>query len=576
MRRRASPDRETLLAAERWLLPRPDPAARTVAVCYPNRYHVGMSNLGLHRLVELITTAPGWSPLRAFAPEPGGARRHPWTTLDGDLPLHRADLVAVSLSYEEDYGQVPDLLEAGGIPALAAERAAEHPPVVLGGFAVSLNPEPLALLADAVLLGPAEASLPELLRRLATLSAPRGGVDRAALRAALADLPGCYLPRPGREPGPVVVPAAKPRWEPGEGALRVDGAAPASMPGGLPPRSVILTPHTEFADRYLVAVGEGCPHGCRFCAAGFARRPPRAYPTDVLLRAVEEGLAVTPRIGLMGPAVTDLPGLAALSARVAEAGGELSTSSLRIGSLGGAELEAAVSLSRSATLAPEAGLAALRAAVNKPLSDDAVLDTVAACAAAGVHRVRLYLLVGLPGEGDEHVEGTLALVHRIRERLVAAGRRRGHVAELVLSVNPFVPKADTPLQWAPLAEPEVLRRRLGALRDGVRRVGGVQLRTGGERLALRQAILSLGGREAREVLALAPGRSGWWRELRRWHDAHGAFAFAERERGHAFPWDFIDRGVERRYLWREWQRYRAGKATPACDVARCTACGACG
>lgn len=562
-------------------MPRPDPAARCVAVCYPNVYRVGMSNLGLHRLLELIAAHPGWTPLRAFVPDGVGARRgrgEAWRTFDGDLPLHRADLVAVTLSYEEDYGNLPRMLAAGGIPPRAADRTPDHPPVVIGGFAPTLNPEPVALLADAVLLGPAELTLAGLLDRCAAWASGGGRRrSRVALRETLADLPGCYTPVPGQLPPPVTIPVRAPRWEPGDaGALVVDAGADDP-----PPRTRILTPHTEFADRFLVAVGEGCPHGCRFCAASFARRPPLAYPTAALLRAVDEGLAAAvgstrPRIGLMGAAVTDLPGLDPLARRVAEAGGDLSTSSLRIGSLVGAEVEVAVALSRTATLAPEAGLASLRDAINKPLSDDAVLDTIAACGEAGVHRVRLYLLVGLPGEGEDHVGGVIELARRARERLVLAGRARGRVAELVLSVNPFVPKADTPLQWAPLAEPGVLKRRLGALREGLRRLGGVQLRTGGERLALRQAILSLGGREAAEILELAPGRAGWWRELQRWHDDHGGFVFEERAQDHPFPWRFIDRGVHRDFLWREWRRYRTARPTPSCDVMSCTACGACG
>ena len=570
--RSRNPSDEQLRSAERWIAPAPfgeGVLGRAAAVVYPNVYHLGMSNLGLHRLVEIVGAHDGWTPLRAFLPLEGhkrslrGARRG-LATFDLQIPLRDVDVWLVSLSYEEDYAHLAELLRLARLPVRAHARQGEHPLVVVGGFAPTLNPEPLAPLADVLLLGPAEHVLPAFLDRLGRSLDRRGpAATRDDLAAVLAGLDGCYVP--GEEP-PETLQVAFGRHEfAGDGPLHTDRAVTEP-----PPRSLVITPHTEVAERFLVAVGEGCPYGCRFCAAGFARRPPRAYPFDVLARAVDEGLAATSRVGLMGPAVADLPDLASLLERVEGAGGEASTSSTDIRAL---LRTGRPVVGKTATLAPEAGTFELRQRIDKPLPDTDILDAVRACGDAGAARVRLYVQVGLPWETDDDVGALVELAARCREELLAVGRGRGRIADLVISANPFVPKAGTPFQWAPMAGTDVLRRRLDRLRDGVRRVGGVQLRSGGARVALRQGILSQGDRSAAEVVELEP--SGWWRTLVRWHSEQGDFVHAEKDRDHRFPWDFVDRGVTRAHLWREWSRARDVKVTPACDVLSCRACGAC-
>lgn len=561
--------------AERWLMERPSTRANepVAAVWYPNAYAVGMSNLGLHRLLEIVSEHPRWTHDRFFLPAPPGARRdapRDLRTFDLGLDVRRTDLALVSASYEEDYTHLATMLDRAGIPRRAAEREEEHPLIVVGGFAVTLNPEPLVTLADCFLLGPAEHVLPAFLDRTAELLAATGRLRRSPLQAELADLDGCYVPGPAPPTRPVRVAFMRPRWRPGDGLLRETGDPAADRP---PPRSRILTPHTEFADRFLIAVGEGCPHGCRFCAAGFSRRPPLAYPADRLAAAIREGLQHTHRIGLIGPAVTDLPCLDALTRQVVDAGGEVSTSSLGVRSMLGS---GRTPTSRTVTLAPETVGDSLRGRVNKLMADKEILDALQACAENGAVRIRLYFLIGLPGEADADVDGIVALTAACHERLASVGRALGQIPAIVLSVNPFVPKAGTPLQWSPMTDVSTIRRRLERLRKGLRPIGGVTLRTGGARVALRQAILSLGDRDAAAVLDLHPGRPGWWKDLQRWHAAHGDFAFADKERDHVFPWDFIDRGVSRSYLWREAMRADRGTVTPACDVAACRACGACG
>ena len=242
-----------------------------------------MSNLGLHRVLELIALHPDWSPLRAFLPpQPrGGQRRRrggELRTFDRDVPLHRVQVVAFTISYEEDYTNVWSMLERGGFPTLARERGPDHPLVIAGGFAPTVNPEPIAALVDCFLLGPAEDVLSPFLDRWAghLRSAGRATLaDRSALPDLLDGLDGCYIPGEAPPAGRISVPRHRPRWsgDPAPQHLREDRTPLAHGP----PRTRILTPHTEFADRFLVAVGRGCPQGCRFCVASHAARPPSAF-----------------------------------------------------------------------------------------------------------------------------------------------------------------------------------------------------------------------------------------------------------------------------------------------------------
>jgi len=573
MARTRQPADDELRRAERWLMEPPGIGARTAAICVPSPYPVAMSNLALHRLMELLADAPGWSGLRAFLPAPPSAaaltrRGERLRTFDREVRLDRLDLWLVSVAYEEEFESLCRMLELAGLPWRARDRDPDMPLIVAGGFAPTLNPEPVAEIADVVLLGPAELTLGPFLDRWSGLLDRHGrrGLERGVLGDALAELPGCYVTADG-PPESLVVPGTRGDWEAeGDARLRVDRAL-----SGPPPRTRILTPHTEFADRFVVAVGEGCPTGCRFCAASFARRPPRAWPEAALAAAVDEGLAVTRRIGLQGAAVSDLPSLGSLAGRVARAGGELSTSSLRVGTrLAG--LPPVVG--RTATIAPEAATAAARLGINKPLADDEIDGMFAACVEAGALRVRAYLLLGLPGSDDSEVEALVELARRGRAAMTAAGRGGGRPTELVLSINAFVPKPDTPFQWAAMARPRVLEGRARALRGALRREGGVRLLWSGARGALRQAALSCGGRDAVEVMT--PRGGSWWGDLRTWHGARGEFLFQDRDRDAALPWGFVDRGVSRGFLWREWRRARRGEPTPPCDVLTCRACGACG
>ena len=469
MRRAAPPEAgassSALLASERYLEPRGGPSGRGRAlVLYPNSYAVAMSSLATHTLWRRLGEA-GWEVHRAFLdPRPGHS-------LETGEPLRSYDLIACTCSFELDYFHLAALLEAGGVPALRAERGPEAPLLIAGGPAVTANPAPLAPLLDLLFLGELEPVWPELSAALAE--------GPGALEAAAA-VPGVY--RPDRPPA-----APIPRQ-----VLREVDAFPTA--------SLALTPLAELSDMFLVEAGRGCPQSCRFCLSREIYHPFRPRSLEALLATIRPALAVTPRVGLVGAALSDHPRLLELCETLAAEGAQISTSSLRADKLHPRLLEIlAGSGARSVTLAPEAGTEELRAALGKRISQEQILTAAEAALAAGLHGIKLYFLVGVPGETPADREAIAALIADLRRR---APRLRLEVA-----LSPLVPKPHTPyegLEMPPVAE---MRAREREVRQAVGRLG-VRLTAGSARWALVQTALSRGGEELGPVLVAAARAGG--------------------------------------------------------------------
>jgi radical SAM superfamily enzyme YgiQ (UPF0313 family) len=548
----------------------------TVALVYPNRWAVGMANLGVHAVYRLLNEPADVLCERAFLPDGPGEPR----TQESDLPLAAFDVIAFSLSFEDDYVRIPELLARAGLPVRAADRGEGHPLVVAGGIAVQINPEPVAPFFDAFLVGEAEPLLPPFVARLrAARAAPP---DRLALLDALAALPGCYVPArydvtyAPTSPAGAGAGAWVTRFEPLRGAPARVARQWAPSVRDLATARVVETPGARFGDLHLVEVARGCLWGCRFCAAGFVQRPYREVGEPVLRAEAEKGTARGQRIGLVGPDTSDHSALRPLLGAIAAAGGAASPSSLRVDAL---DAELAQRLAdggeRTVTLAPEAGTERLRRVLNKDFPDERVIAAAEAAFAAGLEHVKLYFMCGLPTETDADVRGIAALTRRIRDEVVLPwARRRGRMGKMTLSVNPFVPKPWTPFQWdgiAPKASLEAARKLL----ERELRPLGVTVDFLSPRETRLQAVLSRGDRRTADLLEAAWRDHGGdlGRALRdRPEDA--AF-YAERRAGadERLPWDFVDPGVEKGWLARERERGLAGKVTPPCVPDTCRACG---
>lgn len=553
---------------------RKDPGGRLgVALVYPNTWRVGMANLGLHAVYRLANAEADILCERVFLPEDPGAEPR---SVESGRSLRDFDVVAFTLSFEDDYVNVLDLLRRAGIPLRTVDRDDRFPLVVGGGIAVQINPEPLAPFFDLFLVGEAEELLPPFFR---VMRGPEVRAGRAAALRALCQLPGGYVPSlydvaygDTRDPAAGWVTRFEPR----------DGASPLVKRLYVPDlrqvatSRVVESPGAQFGDLYLTEVARGCLWGCRFCAAGFVQRPYREVDLEVLRGEARKGMAMGLRVGLVGPDTSDHTGLDPLTCTIAAEGGTFSPSSLRVDALT-PELSARMAAGgeRSVTLAPEAGTDRMRKVVNKDFPDDRIVQAARDALDQGMRNVKMYFMCGLPTETDEDVDGMASLALRIRDEVMhPRARETGRMGRITLSVNPFIPKPWTPFQWAPMHDPDCLAGKRRLLEKRLR-PHGVEVEFLSPREAWVQALLSRGDRRVGDLLERAVLEFG--KSVRRavagWPHDPEFFVSREIPVGDQLPWDFIDHGIDKSFLWREYRRGVSGRITPKCNLTSCRACG---
>jgi radical SAM superfamily enzyme YgiQ (UPF0313 family) len=573
MDRRLREKIDALLAAEQGAVYKPGGAPVSVALAYPNTYHVGMSNLGVHQLYAVLNERTDTVCERVFLPDdedlgsfgPGGERLF---TLESRRPVREADILAFSVSFEQDYINVVEMLRLAGIPARSSERTAGHPLLVLGGICTFFNPEPLAGIFDVIVAGEGEEAANELIEAFRA-----AGRDRPALLRSLGRIAGLYIP------------SFYEVLENDDGSVRERRALVAEAPDRIikrsvrsidarPAATVIRTPNTEFGDMHLAEVTRGCGRHCRFCMAGYIYLPPRNLSLEQAVAQSVRADDTCGRIGLVGSALSDYPAIDELCASVR---GGLSVSSLRADTLGATLVERlARSGHKTISLAPEAGSERLRRVINKGVTEADILAAAGLVFGAGIPNLKLYFIVGLPTETQEDVDAILALAGKVHEVQLERCRPLGRIGRITLSVNSFVPKPFTPFQWEPMEPVAGLNRKLRSLEKGVRKIGNMHIIHDLPKWELVQAVLSRGGQRTGELLMKAHELDGDWKAAAR---ALGidleALATRRRRFDELLPWDFIDIGVRKEYLRTEYERSLEGKCTPPCRVGSCRTCGVC-
>ena len=544
-----------------------------VVLGFPDTYEIGVSNQAIQILYHLARQVEGVTVERTYLPWVdmiAEMRRVqiPLLTLETWTPVAASDLVGFTLQQESGYTNLLEALDLAGIPLAASERGEEHPLVVGGGPACS-NFLPLSRFLDAVAVGDGEELFPEMLGMLA--AAKREGVSRAEKRRRLSTLDGLFVPGI---------------------SSKVERRVVARLEGVDYPEACLVPLVGGVHDRAWVEVMRGCTRGCRFCQAGMWYRPVRERSPQRALAMTQAQLLSTGyrEVAFASLSTTDYSRLETLLAGVAKARPDVRVSlpSLRVDSAAVKLAALASPTGGSLTLAPEAGSQRMRDIINKNVTEADILGAAEEAFRSGRTTLKLYFLIGLPGEEDGDVAAISDLCLKLRDlgRSVL-GSRAGRL-QMNVSVNNFVPKPFTPFQWAGMADRAVLERRHGLLRSRLRR-HGIRLTVAGIDASYLEGALARGDESLGAVIEEAWRRGArfdsWSEEMRRdaWLAAFASaglsperLATAALDLERSLPWELIAGTVRPSFLRSEWEKARRSETTPDCRWDRCSDCGVCG
>lgn len=566
-----------------------------VAIGYPDLYEVGMSSHGLRILYHLLNETENTVAERFFAPYHDleawlREQRSPLFSLESWRPLNSFDVVAFSLGTELTYTNVLNILDLALLPVQSSERP--DWPIIIAGGTCAFNPEPMAAFIDVFLIGDGEEVLPETIARLAALRRS-GATKQAALEDLAHHIRGAYVPMYYEVPTPSAhgYPCTVAQPIPGTDVPAVVSKRTLENldTAYAPVRPIV--PYRELVhDRGVIELFRGCVRGCRFCEAGISYRPTRERSLGTIQKELEQLVANTgyEEIGLLSLSSTDysdLPGLVQL-VRTYREHHKISVSfpSLRMENFPGF-LADEIKQTRegSLTFAIEAGSQRLRDIINKNITEESIFTTLRTVFGKGWHLVKFYFMFGLPTETDDDLDAMVDLVSRIYE--FGKGFRRN--ISINLSVNPFVPRPDTPFQWCAQCPPEMYDAKIEHLRKGFRSMKGkVHVEFGDPRHALLEGLLSRGDRQVSTIIQQAwktGAKFDGWRESFRfdlWQQAIAASGidlastiYKELPLDVPLPWTIIDAGVSSVFLRREYEAAIQGKRTPTCRETGCHACG---
>ncbi|MGI8310711.1 TIGR03960 family B12-binding radical SAM protein [Saccharopolyspora hattusasensis] len=583
-----------------------DDVAVRWCLMYPDAYEVGLPNQGVQILYEILNEQPDVLAERTYAVWPDLEelmREHdiPQFTVDSHRPVGAFDVLGLSFATELGYTNLLSALDLAGIPLHAVDRTDDDPIVLAGGHA-AFNPEPIADFLDAAVLGDGEEAVLEIteaIRRWKAEGQP-GGRDELLLR--LAESGGVYVPKfydvSYRPDGAIdeVVPNRD------RVPYRVFKRTTMELDDWPYPKKPLVPLAESVHERMSVEIFRGCTRGCRFCQAGMITRPVRERSIEGIGEMVQRGLAATgfEEVGLLSLSSADHSEIAEITKGLADryegTNTGLSLPSTRVDAF---NIDLANELSRNGrrsglTFAPEGGSERIRRVINKMVSEEDLIRTVSAAFANGWRQVKLYFMCGLPTETDEDV---LQIAEMAKE-VIRAGREVSGRKDIrcTISIGGFVPKPHTPFQWAGQTDPDTIDNRLRKLRQAInadRSLGrNIGMRYHDGKPSLVEGLLSRGDRRLGRVIERVwreGGRFDGWNEhfsFERWMSCAAAELeqlgvdvdwYTTRERGEheVLPWDHLDSGLDKEWLWADWQDALDAREQDDCRWTPCFDCGVC-